>query len=92
VAIFTVKLHQFGPYSSYIIQYVHVFASDAHNRQSAKPFLQSSELGLPTPSPAGVRLPHPLFGSGGGGAGKHSLAGEGVGNPNFFEGTDTVVL
>ncbi len=49
------------------------------SRQSAKPFLQSLELGLP----------HPLtrirpFGSGGK---AHLLAGEGVGDPNSDAGT-----
>jgi hypothetical protein len=46
----------------------------SQSRQSAKLFLQSSELGLPTPrTQAGV--PPPPFGSG---EGAHSLAREGV--------------
>jgi hypothetical protein len=48
----------------------------AQSRQIAKRFLQSSELGPTTPSPAGECLPS-LFGSAGGG-GAHSYAEEGV--------------
>ncbi len=51
--------------------------------QSAKLFLQSSELGL--------HYPPPLW-FGVGGWGTHALAGGGVGGPNSDEGTDTVVL
>jgi hypothetical protein len=57
---------------------------EAHSRQSAKLFLQSSELGLPHPPPAGECAPPPAFGSGGGGA--HSLAGEGLGESQFRRG------
>ncbi len=49
-------------------------------RQSARPFLQSSELGPPTPSPAGERVPSLWF------RGWDTLAGEGVGGPNSNEG------
>ncbi len=49
------------------------------SRQSAKLFLQSSELGLPTLSPAGERVPFPPVWLKGG---TQSLAGN--------EGTDTV--
>jgi hypothetical protein len=54
--------------------------------ESARLFLQSSELGLPhTPSHAGEC--GPLFGSGGR---THRIAGEGEeGGPNSVEGTDT---
>jgi hypothetical protein len=51
-------------------------------------FLQSSELGLPHPLTRRQVCPSP-FGSG---WGTHSLAGEGLGDPNYNEGTDTVVL
>jgi hypothetical protein len=59
----------------------------AQSRQSAKLFTQSSELGLPipTPSPAGwcVRSPPPPFGSGGG----HTrLQVRGWGSPNSTRG------
>jgi hypothetical protein len=56
--------------------------------QSAKLFLQSSELRLPTPSPAGECPPSPLVP----GEGDTLTAGEGVGGPNSDEETDTVVL
>ncbi len=52
------------------------------SRQSAKPFLQSSELELPQ-SPTRRRVCPPPFGSGGG---THSLAGEGLGEPQFWRG------
>ncbi len=55
--------------------------------QSAKLFLQSSELGLPQPLTR--RRSCPPFGWGGG---THALASGGVGGPNSDEGTDTVVL
>jgi hypothetical protein len=56
------------------------------SRQSAKLFLQSSELGSPNPHTR-RRVCPPPFGSGGG---RHSLAVEGVhGGPNSDEGTDT---
>ncbi len=45
----------------------------------------------PAPSHAGECYPPP-FGSGGWGGRAHSLAGKGVGGPNSYEGTDTVVL
>ncbi len=49
-------------------------------RQSAKLFLQSSELGLPNPSPAGeCAYPPPLVPGGG----SHSLAREGVGTEHW---------
>jgi hypothetical protein len=57
------------------------------SRQSARPFLQSLELGLPHPSPAGERA-LPLVQ----GECTHSLGGEGWGSPNSNEGPDTVVL
>jgi hypothetical protein len=47
----------------------------AQSGQSAKLFLQSSELGLPQPSPEGDCAPLPLVPGGG----AHSLAREGVG-------------
>ncbi len=34
---------------------------EAQSRHSARPFLQSSELVLPTPSPAGESVPLPLW-------------------------------
>jgi hypothetical protein len=53
------------------------------------PFLQSPELGPPTPSPAGECFPPLRFRS----VRTHSLAGEGVGGgPNSDESTDTVLL
>jgi hypothetical protein len=55
----------------------------AQSRQSAKPFLQSLELGLPPPHPQANVSPHLVPG------GTHSLAGEMVGGPNSDEGTDT---
>jgi hypothetical protein len=54
----------------------------AQSRQSAKLFLQSSELGLPHPSPAG-ECALPPFAWGGG---AHSLAREGVGESHFRRG------
>jgi hypothetical protein len=63
--------------------------ADPQSRQSAKLFLQSSELGVPRPPPAGECAPPP-FGSGGGG---HSRYRErGWGSPNSDGGTYTVVL
>ncbi len=63
---------------------------EAQSRQSAKPFLKTSELGLPHPFTRRrvCTPPPPAFGSGG----AHSLAGERVGGPNSDEGADTVVL
>ncbi len=55
------------------------------SKQSARLFLQSSELGILTPSPAGEWPPDPPFGTGG----AHTLSGEGVGGPNSDEGTET---
>jgi hypothetical protein len=61
--------------------------------QSAKPFLQSSELGLPHPLTRRrvCTLPPSYFGSWGGG---HTRLRERVGGGglNSDEGTDTVVL
>jgi hypothetical protein len=61
----------------------------AQSRQSARLFLQSSELGPPPPLPqASVSHPHLV-------PGKHSLAGEGVGwgrGHNSDEGTDCGTL
>ncbi len=56
--------------------------SRSQSRQSAKLFLQSSELGLPQP-PTHMRVcpPHPVLGGG-----AHSLAGEGVGVSQFRRG------
>jgi hypothetical protein len=55
----------------------------SQSRQSARLFLQSSELGLPQPR-------HPQVSGVGGWGGAHSLAGVGVGvgGPNSDEGTD----
>jgi hypothetical protein len=59
------------------------------SRQSAKLFLQSSELGLPHPlTRTRVCTPPLLLVPGG----PHSLSGEGVGGPSSDEGTDAVVL
>jgi hypothetical protein len=49
--------------------------------QSARLFLQSSELGLPHPSPAGECAPPPVLGGG-----AHSLAREGLGESQFRRG------
>ncbi len=54
------------------------------SRQNARLFLQLSELGPPPSPPHPQAIVSPPFGSGG----KHSLAGEGVGGPNFDEGTE----
>ncbi len=62
---------------------------EGQSRQSARLFLQSSELGLPQPLTRRRVCPPLLVGGGGGG---NSLAGEGVVGPNSVEGTDTVVL
>jgi hypothetical protein len=51
-------------------------------------FLQSLELGLPNPSPAGECAPLPLVPWGG----AHTLAREGVGEFQFQRGDITVVL
>ncbi len=53
--------------------------------QSARLFLQSSEMGPPTPSPVGECVSPPLVPGGG----THSLGARG---PNSEEGTDTLVL
>jgi hypothetical protein len=53
--------------------------SEAQSRQSARLFLQSSELGFPSPSPAGKCAPPPPLWFRGGWA--HSLVGEGAGVP-----------
>ncbi len=58
----------------------------AQSRQSARLFLQSSELGTPTPSPS-VKCA-PWFG----GQGHTRLREPGEGGPNSDEGTDNVVL
>ncbi len=60
----------------------------AQSRQNAKLFLQSSEFGLPNPSPAGKCAPPPLVPWGG----AHSLGREGLGESQFRRGTYTVVL
>jgi hypothetical protein len=57
------------------------------SRQSAKLFLQSSEMGHPQP-PTRRRVCPPPFGSGG----AHSLAGEGLGESQFRRVTYTVVF
>ncbi len=57
--------------------------------QSAKLFLQSSELGFPHPLTRSRVCPSPPLVPGGG---AHSLAGEGVGESQFRRGTYTVVL
>ncbi len=64
------------------------FHSWTQSRQSARLFLQSSDLGPPTLSPAGNCVPPPFSSV----EGAHSLRGEGVGGPNSDEVTDTVVL
>ncbi len=64
-----------------------IYERSSH-RVSTRLFLQSSDLGPLTPSLAGESVPSP-FGYVGG---THSLSGEGVGDPNSDEGTDTVVL
>ncbi len=53
------------------------------SRQSAKPFLKSSELELPQPLTRRRVCPPPPFGSGGG---AHSLARKGVGESQFRRG------
>ncbi len=59
----------------------------AQSRQSTRLFLQSSELGLPTPHLQANVSPH--FGSGG----EHTrLQERGYLGPSSDEGTDTVVL
>jgi hypothetical protein len=52
----------------------------AQSRQSARLFLQSSELAPPLPRPLASVTPPPLWFRGGG---KHSLAEEGVGGSQF---------
>ncbi len=73
----------------YVILQYHLH--NAQSRQSARLYIQSSELGhSPTPSPPGECAPS-TFGSGG----EDTLAcGSGVGGVthNSDEGTDTVVL
>ncbi len=68
-----------------------VFFPRPQSRQSAKLFLQSSELGLPIPLAAGecaLPPPHPLVRGGG-----HTrLRERGWVSPNSDEGTYTVVL
>jgi hypothetical protein len=60
-----------------------LYCSGKHSRQSAKLFLQSSELGIPTPSPAGEGAPPPprYWGEG-----PHFLAREGGGRAQFRRG------
>ncbi len=71
------------PYSPLLILPRHCMGFFLKSRQSARPFLQFSELGSPTPSPAGECVPPPSVGSGGG----HTQAcGEGVRGPNSEEG------
>ncbi len=53
-------------------------------RQSAKLFLQSSDLDSPSPLAAGECAPPPFGPWGGGGA--QSLAGEGLGESQFIRG------
>jgi hypothetical protein len=57
--------------------------------QSARLYLQSSDLGPPIPSPAGECVPPFTVVPGGG---TNSLGGEGVGGPHSNKGTGTVVL
>ncbi len=52
-----------------------------HSRQSAKPFLQSSELGLPQPLTPGESVPPPVLVGG-----ARSLAREGLGESLFRRG------
>jgi hypothetical protein len=61
----------------------------AQSRQSARLFLQLSELGFSHPLTAGVCAPPPPLVPG---EGHTRLREEGVGGPNSDEGTDTVVL
>jgi hypothetical protein len=49
------------------------------------------ELASPAPSPPSECFAIP-FSSGGGGGGAQSLAGDGAGGANSYEGTDTLVL
>ncbi len=61
----------------------------AQSRQSAKLFLQSSELGLPQPLTHRRECPPPLWF---GGEGHTRWRGRSWESPNFDEGTYTVVL
>ncbi len=63
-------------------------AIGGQSRQSAKLFLQSSELGLPNPSPAGECAPPPRFW----GKGHTRWWERGWESPSSDEGTYTVVL
>jgi hypothetical protein len=63
-------------------QVVAIFLPEPQSRQSAKLFVQSSELEPPTPSPAGEGAPSLVPGGGG----VRSLAGEGVGESQFRRG------
>jgi hypothetical protein len=67
---------------------VQVAISRSQSRQSAKLFLQSSELGLPQPLTRRRVCPPPSVP----GVGPHSLAREGWESPSSDEGTYTVVL
>jgi hypothetical protein len=82
--------------SMYVQQIAYIYTHHTHNGifsvvlylsaqsiQSAKHFLQSSELGLPPPpEPQASVFPHPLLR----GARAHSLAGEGLGESQFRRG------
>jgi hypothetical protein len=64
------------------------FHSWTQSRLSARLFLQSSELGPRTPSPADDCVPPPWSGGGG----THSFAGEGVEESRFGRRAGNVVL
>jgi hypothetical protein len=67
------------------------YKTTEYSRQSAWLFLQSSELGSPTPLTDRRECPALFDSGGGGGRGAHLLAGEGLGVP-IHEWTDTEVL
>ncbi len=80
-----------GQYILYSVHYdTHPvgISMDAQSRQSAKLFLQSSELGVPHPSPAGECAASPLVHGGRG----TLVCGKGVGEFQFRRGAYTVVL
>jgi hypothetical protein len=62
--------------------YIYISCVQAQSRQSAKLFLQSSELGLPQPITAGEYASLPLVPGGG----AHSQARKGVGESLFRRG------
>jgi hypothetical protein len=71
------------------LQHSHFFNPAPQSRQSAWLFLQSSELGLPSLSPASECSSPPrtqVGGGGGGGPPPHSVAGERLGESQFRRG------